>query len=130
MDIDLSTVERAAEAACQAWMKTDLGITMPDRSAADLSLDSQEWADFWKSLSVRFRTVFRMQAEAVLLSTGAPVTDQDAVDDGEFSPLARAAVPEIAAWLEKTAPGLRYKTARDGVGVAAMLLKREVTGEV
>lgn len=130
MDIDSNDVERAAEAACQAWMKTDLGITMPDRSAADLPLDSQEWADFWQGLGIRFRTVFRMQAEAVLRTVDTPGYSSEPEGDAALSPLALAAVPEIVAWLEKVAPGLRYKTARDGVGVAAALLKREVTGEV
>lgn len=122
MELDSNAVERAAEAACQAWLRTDLSAALPDRTPADYPLDSQEWSDFWQGLGIARRNTFRAEARAVLRSASEPMPGTT-----ELSPLALLAIPEITAWLEKTAPGLRYKTARDGLAVACALLKREIT---
>lgn len=122
MDFDSNVIERAAEAACQAWLRNDLSAALPDRTPADYPLDSQEWADFWQRLGIPRRNTFRAEARAVLRNAGMPVPDATS----ELSPLALLAIPEITAWLEKTAPDLRYKTACDGLAVACVLLKREI----
>jgi hypothetical protein len=59
-------VESMAEAILYAWMHTDRSTIMPDRSAADYALGSQEWTDFWQSLGIDRRNVYRAQAEAAL----------------------------------------------------------------